>query len=44
VRTGLVAVFALMVEMGATLGMFAALSHTHARPAATLGHWQPNAG
>ena len=44
VRMALVALFALMVEMGATLGMFAALSHTHATPAPTAGRWQPKAG
>ena len=44
VRMALVAVFALMVEMGATLGMFAALSHAHATPASAVGRWQPKAG
>jgi hypothetical protein len=41
VRQALVALFALMVELGATLGLFAALSHSPAPPAQTA-RWKPH--
>ena len=44
VRIALVALFALMVEMCATLGLFSALSHSfEKKPAATAARWKPNA-
>ncbi len=43
VRLALVALFALMVEVGATLGLFAALSHGTPEPAKP-SRWTPNAG
>jgi hypothetical protein len=41
VRAGLVALFAVMVEMCATLGLFAALSHSFEKPLPTISHWKP---
>jgi len=41
VRIALVALFALMVEMGATLGLFAALSHSFEKPAPAVSRWKP---
>jgi hypothetical protein len=41
VRIALVALFALMVEMGATLGLFAALSHASEKTAAPVSRWKP---
>lgn len=41
VRITLVALFALMVEMGATLGLFAALSHSFEKTAPAVGRWKP---
>jgi hypothetical protein len=42
VRQALSALFALMVELGATLGLFAALSHPPSAPKEPL-RWKPNA-
>lgn len=39
VRIALVALFAVMVEMGATLGLFAALSHSFEKTAPTVSRW-----
>jgi hypothetical protein len=41
VRLALVALFALMVEVGATIGLFVALSHPPQQPAPPLGRWRP---
>ena len=41
VRIALVALFALMVEMGATLGLFAALSHSFQKTPPLVSRWRP---
>jgi hypothetical protein len=41
VRIALVALFALMVEMCSTLGLFVALSHSFEKPPASAVRWQP---
>ena len=41
VRLTLVALFALMVEVGATIGLFVALSHPTQQPAPPVGRWRP---
>lgn len=41
VRLALVALFALMVEVGATVGLFVALSHPPQQPAPPVGRWRP---
>lgn len=41
IRLALVALFALMVEVGATIGLFVALSHPSQQPTPPLGRWRP---
>jgi hypothetical protein len=41
IRLGLAALFALMVEVGTTIGLFIALSHPSQQPAPTFGRWRP---
>jgi hypothetical protein len=41
VRVALVALFALMIEVGATFGLFAALSHS-AQPSVAMERWRPS--
>jgi hypothetical protein len=41
VRAALVALFAVMVEMCATLGLFAALSHSFKKPLPSAHQWKP---
>ena len=43
IRTALVTLFAVMVEMCATLGLFAALSHSLERPPPAANRWKPKA-
>lgn len=43
VRVALVALFAVMVEVCATLGLFAALSHSFEKPLPTVDRWKPTA-
>lgn len=46
IRIALATLFGLMVEVGATVGLFAALSHPSKKPATTLavGRWRPRIG
>lgn len=41
IRLGLVALFALMVEVGATIGLFVALSHPSQQSPPPLARWRP---
>jgi hypothetical protein len=43
VRVALVTLFAVMVEMRATLGLFAALSHSSQKTAAVVSRWRSTA-
>ena len=46
VHIALATLFGLMVEVGATVGLFAALSHPSKKPATALacGRWRPRIG